>query len=130
MAWARERAARGADYLDTVDPDWSLRIAPETLTLDDGTCCVLGQLHGEFRMGLSRAGLFNMGSAPRSSLSPVAYGFHAVLFGDDELQARDYAFLDAAWRDEIRKRRPPKGADRVRTDTRQVPPDVAAAVLV
>ncbi|WP_456429819.1 hypothetical protein [Rhodocaloribacter sp.] len=103
-AWARERAARGAAYLDAVDPDWSRRIDPETLTLADGACCVLGQLHGEFRMGMSRAGLFNMSSAPRANLSPVDYGFHAVLFGDEALHARDYAFLDEAWRDEIRRR--------------------------
>ncbi|WP_457652153.1 hypothetical protein [Rhodocaloribacter sp.] len=103
-AWARERAARGAAYLDAVDPEWSRRIDPETLTLADGTCCVLGQLHGEFRMGMGRVGMFNMSSAPRANLSPVDYGFHAVRFGNEALHARDYAFLDEAWREEIRRR--------------------------
>ena len=125
-AWARKRAARGAAYLDDVDPDWSRRIDPETLTLADGACCVLGQLHGEFRRGMSRTGLFNMSSAPRANLSPVDYGFHAVLFGDEALQARDYAFLDEAWREEIRRRRAADGPLRAVSAEKQDPNAEAA----
>jgi len=122
--------ARGAAYLDDVDPDWSRRIDPETLTLADGTCCVLGQLHGEFRRGMSRAGLFNMSSAPRANLSPVDYGFHAVLFGDEALQARDYALLDEAWREEIRRRRAADGSLRSVSAERQDPKAEAAVGAV
>ncbi|QXD15591.1 hypothetical protein GQ464_001210 [Rhodocaloribacter litoris] len=104
-AAARERAARGAAYLDAVDPGWYRRLEPDTLALADGSCCVLGQLHGEFRRGLVRAGLLDLSSAPRANLSPVRFGFHCVPFGDEALRARDYAYLDRAWREEIRRRR-------------------------
>lgn len=101
---ARRRAARGAAYLDDVDPGWHRRIDAEALALADGGRCVLGQLHGQFRAGLGRSGLFNLGSAPRASLSPVAHGFHCVRAGDAEAERRDYALLDRAWREEVRQR--------------------------
>ncbi|GIV61794.1 MAG: hypothetical protein KatS3mg044_0660 [Rhodothermaceae bacterium] len=101
----RARVARGAAYLDAVDPGWHHRLDLATLTLADGTCCVLGQLHGEFRQGLFRTGILNAGSAPRASLSPVALGFQAVQGVAPELQERDYALLEAAWRAAIRQRR-------------------------
>lgn len=101
---ARRRAARGAAYLDDVDPGWYRRLDLEALTLDDGRSCVLGQLHGTFRQGLGRARLFKPGSAPRASLSPVAYGFHCVRAGDEEAERRDYALLDRAWTTEVRRR--------------------------
>lgn len=101
---ASERAARGATYLDDVDPDWYIRIDPELLSLADGGCCVLGQLHGTFLQGLSRAGLFNMSSAPRASLSPVDYGFMCSQTGDDASETREYGNLNRAWRFELRRR--------------------------
>ena len=116
---ARSRVARGAGYLDEVDPGWSQRIDLEALALADGRSCVLGQLHQGFRAGLGRARLFNVGSAPRASLSPVAYGFYCVQGAGPEAEQRDYAFLDRAWREEIRRRRedvsredPPGAGDR------------------
>lgn len=102
---AARRAARGAAYLDGVDPGWHARVDADALTLADGGACVLGQLHGAFRDGLWRARLFDGTSAPRAVLSPVAYGFFAADRAPD-LAARDYALLDAAWRTEIARRRP------------------------
>lgn len=101
---ARERVARGAQYLDDVDPDWFLRINLKTLALQDGASCVLGQLHGDFRLGLGRARLFHLGTAPRAHLSPVYLGFHCVGDVEPSLQARDYANLNRAWRAEIARR--------------------------
>jgi hypothetical protein len=101
---ARRRAGRGAAYLDDADPGWHRRLDAGALSLDDGRSCVLGQLHGSFRAGLGRARLFNVGSAPRASLSPVAYGFHCVRTGDEEAERRDYAFLNRAWLKEVRRR--------------------------
>ena len=101
---ARERARRGATYLDGVDPDWYRSVDPDTLALNDGQACVLGQLHGDYRAGLGRAALLNFSSAPQLNLSPVAYGFQATLGVDDDLEALDYAYLDEAWQAEVRQR--------------------------
>lgn len=101
---ARERVQRGADYLDDVDPGWYRRVDAETLELGDGRHCILGQLHGEFRLGLGRSHLITMSSAPRASLSPVAYGFKCVEGVSEEWQAYDYELLDEAWKDAVRTR--------------------------
>lgn len=108
---AQERVSRGAAYLDDVDPGWHARVDPETLELASGRACVLGQLHGDFRLGLGRAHLLSLSSAPRPSLSPVTYGFRCVQDVPAAEQDRDYAFLDRAWQAEIRKRRPPQAVD-------------------
>lgn len=99
-----ERVQRGADYLDEMDPGWHRHVDAETLELGDGKQCVLGQLHGEFRLGLGRSHLITLSSAPRSSLSPVAYGFKCVEDVSDEWQAYDYKLLTEAWRAAIRVR--------------------------
>lgn len=100
----RERVERGAAYLDDADPGWHRRVDSETLELDDGRHCILGQLHGEFRLGLGRSHLISMSSAPRASLSPVAYGFKCVENVSDDWQARDYELLNEAWKDAVRTR--------------------------
>lgn len=104
---ARNRVQRGAEYLDNVDPEWYRRVNPETLELGDGRHCILGQLHGEFRLGLGRSHLINMSSAPRASLSPASYGFKCIEGVPDEWKARDYAFLNDAWQEAVRSRQDP-----------------------
>lgn len=106
LANARHRAARGAAYLDETDPGWPARLDPEALALHHGRSCVLGQLHGDFRQGLGRAAILPVSSAPRAGLSPVSLGFLAVQDVPPEWQARDYAWLDQAWREEVIRRRP------------------------
>ena len=101
---ARTRVQRGAAYLDEVDPEWYRRVDPVTLRLSSVSSCVLGQLHGGFRLGLSRSMLINMSSEPRASLSPVAYGFHCIEGLSEAAQEQDYAYLDAAWREAVRQR--------------------------
>lgn len=101
---ARDRVQRGAEYLDRMDPDWYRRVDSTTLELADGRHCVLGQLHGEFRLGLGRSRLINLSSAPRTSLSPVSYGFTCVEGVSEEWQAYDYELLNRAWRDAVRRR--------------------------
>lgn len=100
----QERVQRGAEYLDEMDPGWHRRIDADTLELEDGEHCVLGQLHGEFRLGLGRSHVLTMSSAPRASLSPMAYGFKCVEGVSDEWQARDYELLTQAWRAAVRAR--------------------------
>lgn len=100
----RERVRRGAEYLDDMDPGWHRRVDADTLELEDGQHCVLGQLHGDFRLGLGRSQVLTLSSAPRASLSPVAYGFKCVEGVSEEWQARDYELLTAAWRTAVRGR--------------------------
>jgi hypothetical protein len=100
----RERVRRGAEYLDDMDPGWHRRVDADTLGLEDGQHCVLGQLHGDFRLGLGRSQVLTLSSAPRASLSPVAYGFKCVEGVSDEWQARDYELLTQAWRAAVRAR--------------------------
>lgn len=109
LAYARERVARGANYLDEVDPGWYRHVDPETLVLADGSACVLGQLHGGYRRGLGRSSLLNFSSAPFASLSPVDYGFQGVDGVSEDVQARDYELLDAAWSREVRRRQEEDG---------------------
>lgn len=102
--YACSRVQRGAAYLDDVDPGWYRRIDPHTLELSSGVSCVLGQLHGTFHTGLSRARLINLGSSPRASLSPISYGFQCVDGVSEAAQDRDYAHLNRAWREAVGSR--------------------------
>jgi hypothetical protein len=99
-----ERVQRGAEYLDDVDPGWHRRVNADALELEDGQHCVLGQLHGEFRLGLGRSRVLTLSSAPRASLSPVAYGFKCVEGVSEKWQARDYKLLTEAWQKAVRMR--------------------------
>lgn len=103
---ARARAARGAAYLDSVDPGWFTRLDPTVLALENGHSCVLGQLHGEFRLGLGRADVLHMSSAPRANISPVSLGFLSERGLPAALEALDYQHLDQAWQEEIDHRQP------------------------
>lgn len=100
----RDRVQRGASYLDEVDPGWHRRVNADVLELEDGQHCVLGQLHGEFRLGLGRSRVLTLSSAPRASLSPVAYGFKCVEGVSEKWKDRDYELLTKAWREAVRVR--------------------------
>lgn len=101
---ARVRASRGARYLDEVAPGWADDVDLWSLDLAHGSTCVLGQLHGSFSMGLGRAGVFSLSSAPRASFSPVDLGFHCIQGVCEALQEQDYEYLNHAWHEEIEKR--------------------------
>ena len=101
---ARGRVARGAAYLDEMDPGWAERIDVWSLDLAHGNTCILGQLHGSFPLGLGRAGLFSLSSAPRAGFSPVDLGFHCVQGVCEALQEQDYEYLNEAWHAEIEAR--------------------------
>ncbi len=109
-AGAQARVRRGAAYLDDADPGWHQRIDPSVLELSAGESCILGQLHGTFRMGLGRSHLINLSSAPRASLSPVEYGFQCISGLSEEDEARDYVLLNRAWHDALRQRLQPEAA--------------------
>lgn len=101
----RERVRRGAAYLDDADARWYRRVNPDTLALESGQHCVLGQLHGEFRLGLGRSNVLSLSSGPQASLSPVAYGFKCTQHVPPGWQNREYELLTVAWRDAVQRRR-------------------------
>ncbi len=101
---ARARAGRGAAFLDALDPAWAGRVDLRRLELSDGAACVLGQLHGDYRLGLGRARVLDLSSAPVASLSPVDLGFQATPGVGDAAEALDYALLTRAWREQVRVR--------------------------
>ena len=104
---ARTRAARGAAFLDALDPAWATRVDARRLELSDGAACVLGQLHGDYRLGLGRARVLDLSSAPVASLSPVDLGFQAVADAGEPAEDLDYTFLTRAWREEVTARSVP-----------------------
>lgn len=118
---ALTRVRRGAAYLDDVDSGWHRRIDPATLELRSGDCCVLGQLHGDFRRGLARAHLIDLSSAPRANLAPWTYGFQCEPGLAETVAEQDYAYLNLAWQAAIAAR------DRAETASTTSDPSEAAA---
>lgn len=102
---ARERAARGAAYLDDGHRSWYRLVNEETLDLGNGNACVLAQLYGSFARGLHGSQLINASSAPHPFISPVHLGLLAVQGVCEALQEQDYDYLNQAWQEEINRRR-------------------------
>lgn len=50
-------AQRGAALLDRIQPNWASRVNPETLDIQFGDRCVLGQVFGDYWDALSDLGL-------------------------------------------------------------------------
>lgn len=105
LASARQRAARGAAYLDDIHRGWYRRIDETTLDLGNGKACVLAQLYGSFAKGLHRSQLINASSAPHPFISPVDLGLLAVQGVCEALQEQDYDYLNQAWQEELKRRR-------------------------
>ncbi len=105
MPSARARVRAGAALLDAEEPGWREQISSSTLELADGSRCILGQLHGEFRRGLFRARIWDGSSAHTGKLlgsaSPEDLGFFAITSEGERMADLDYAFLTRAWREEL-----------------------------
>ena len=63
--------------------------------------------HGGYRLGLGRARILDLSSAPIASLSPVDLGFQAIRDLGEAAEDLDYAFLTRAWRECLDARSPP-----------------------
>lgn len=87
---AKERAAKGAAWLDKYDPQWFTKVNPDSLNIADAEKCVLGQLVGDYYDSPLRARWFGRDKK---------FGFMG-----DFLAARSHE-LTQAWRDEIQRRR-------------------------
>jgi len=86
---AAETATRGAQLLDKRVPGWAQRINLPALDMNSCNDCVLGQLYGDYGVGVDELGL----------TQPALIGF------DLGAGNCDYPALDAAWTTEIMARR-------------------------
>jgi hypothetical protein len=85
------RVAAGAALLDRHQPRWWRQIDPDRLDLADPAVDVLGQLYGQFEVGLAILG----------EPDPVACGFDL----DDSDADADYPALTDVWQQVISARR-------------------------
>jgi hypothetical protein len=85
------RVAAGAALLDRRQPRWWRQVDPARLDLADPAVDVLGQLYGQFEVGLAILG----------EPDPVAGGFDLDASDADA----DYPTLTGAWQQAIRQRR-------------------------
>lgn len=92
------RVREGATLLDEMVPDWFRRIDTDTLNLNDGFMCVLGQVGGDWIQGLGMVGV-RMADA-------FVYGFHVrhIDHGTVTEAERMFDLLRDYWYDEIEKR--------------------------
>jgi hypothetical protein len=86
-----ERVAAGAGLLDRHQPRWCWQVDPDRLDLADPAVDVLGQLYGQFEVGLAVLG----------EPDPVACGFDLDASDADA----DYPALTGAWQQAIWQRR-------------------------
>jgi hypothetical protein len=86
-----QRVAAGAALLDRHEPRWWRQVDPARLDLADPDLDVLGQLYGQFEIGLAVLG----------EPDPVACGFDL----DSSEADTDYPLLTGAWRQAIQQRR-------------------------
>jgi hypothetical protein len=110
----RERVERGAEYLDEDWPDWPERIDLETLDLNGGDRCVLGQLFGGFREGREILGLslavtrvLGFNYEARTNLDWIALypGGRELARTGAELEAHEAERLRVLWIEQVSKRR-------------------------
>lgn len=93
-ATARDRAHRGAQFLDRERSDWYWHIDPIRLDLRSPTNCILGQVYGDFLAGSIVLVLYTGEAGGEDWL--IDHGFQA-LFSQGKLVR--------AWREEINQRR-------------------------
>ena len=94
---AKANVAAGAAYLDGVIPSWFKQIDIDSLRLDDGTYCVLGQLYDTFSKGELTLDLCTEKS--------TELGFLAPFTSIPDSWSRRFGSLTRFWREEIRRRR-------------------------
>lgn len=87
-----EAAERGADLLDDMSPGWFNLVDLNTLEMSLFSTCVLGQVYGEYGLGMESLG-FDINNEVGAR-----YGFHA---NRGEL---DYNRLNASWKALVKAR--------------------------
>lgn len=82
----RARVQKGVALLDKEVPDWKERIDPGTLNVAASNSCILGQLFGDYFVGVAKLGL--------SGTQTRALGFYNIT--DEAIQ--EYQKLTKEWR--------------------------------
>jgi hypothetical protein len=80
-----ERVARGMALLDKRNPGWRTRINLRTLNVETCDNCVLGQVYGDYFLGIWKL---------RLPLLGFRFGFQTFMGG----MTRGYPQLNAAWK--------------------------------
>jgi len=91
MKSLKDMVAKGALLLDEKKPGWERLIYPDVLDMRNGCYCVLGQIYGDFLIGVSNLYL----------RYPGHWGFDLPLEGVD---ITTWEELDDLWLDEIATR--------------------------
>lgn len=94
-------AAAGATLLDSKYPGWAMEVNAATLRMETFTHCTLGQLYGHYSKGITD--LFEWDSSGFDAKA-VKHGFY-LRTQHDPNRMEKWLALDAAWREEIAKRR-------------------------
>ena len=112
----QDRVRRGAELLDQECPGWA-EVVPtdEQLRIDDGFCCVLGHVFGNYQTAI-RALAFRpsaSGTFYAADYGFSLYGHELECFSRVEEGTAESRLtaLAAAWRREIARRVPPSPAD-------------------
>lgn len=94
-------AATGAALLDEKSPGWAMEINAATLRMETFTHCILGQLYGHYTKGINE--LFEWDSSGYDDQA-TEHGFF-LRTRQDPNRMEKWLALDAAWREEVAKRR-------------------------
>jgi hypothetical protein len=98
----KRRVAKGIMLLNKeYGRSWLRKVDPETLALESGTACVLGQLEGNYDDAVETFGI--KGSEYGFNTACDWEGYTQDDWGETEDQ--EYKELTATWRDQIRKLR-------------------------
>ncbi len=95
---------RGAKLLDKEYPGWEKKINLTKLDTSDYQCCVLGQLYGDFELGLIRLDLLDSFIEDKVSY----YGFYPYDFlsnDDYQFEIKTIKYSNALWKSAIKTRR-------------------------
>ena len=94
----RERVAAGVNMLDQKVPGWDARIDPHGLNIAHVGCCVLGQLFGDYGLGL-----FKLHLDKKTDVFTCSSSMGKCLGFEGDIP--DMEILTHLWRDVVENRR-------------------------
>jgi hypothetical protein len=94
---ANDRVAAGARFLDKKFPNWPLRVCKHTLNQSSCKLDVLGQLYGDYWVGLGRLKITLQGE--------TQMGFHPITYSSHPDRLKEENLLTEAWKQAIAKRK-------------------------
>jgi hypothetical protein len=103
-----EAAERGAEYLDRIRPRWYNQISVDELIMRNGDGCILGQLYGDYSVGLKYLNDnypedVEVNRALVGHYFEVDHGFYISSASDNIHES--YSYLEKAWTIQIQDRK-------------------------